>query len=150
MTKYLKETDKCQPESYYECLATQLDTVVECNECSDKCIPNAFSNLGKVYKSPFCQNDTENEKCALRIINQMQEQEIGTECQKACSSLEYFGEVTIIRPCSSGYQSWNLYHFSYFLSNQDFAAKVYAEYLIYDTIGMIGSVGGTLGIFIRL
>ena len=27
-------------------------------------------------------------------------------------------------------------------------SKVYEEYLIFDAIGMIGSVGGTLGMFI--
>ena len=31
------------------------------------------------------------------------------------------------------------------LINQDFQSKVYEEYLIYDAIGMIGQVGGTLG-----
>ena len=31
------------------------------------------------------------------------------------------------------------------LRNEDFASKVYEEYFIYDAMGMIGSVGGTLG-----
>ena len=34
--------------------------------------------------------------------------------------------------------------------NVDLVAKLWKEYLIYDIIGMIGSVGGTLGIFIEL
>ena len=60
ITKYLKDTDECQEESYYECIASQLD-VMEFNECSNKCIPNTFSNLGRNYSTPFCQDDTDKE-----------------------------------------------------------------------------------------
>ena len=42
-------------------------------------------------------------------------------------------------------KNWNLYHFKYRLTNNDFEAMVYKEYFIYDAIAMIGSVGGTLG-----
>ena len=61
----------------------------------------------------------------------------------------YFGEVITNEPYlskPSKYDNWNAYLFKYVLRNQDFASKVYEEYFIYDTIGMIGSVGGTLGI----
>ena len=36
----------------------------------------------------------------------------------------------------------------YEFSNSENKCKVFEEYLIYDTMGMIGSVGGTLGMFI--
>ena len=39
------------------------------------------------------------------------------------------------------------YYLSLKLINQDLVATVFEEYLIYDFIGMIGSVGGTLGIY---
>ena len=38
-----------------------------------------------------------------------------------------------------------MYHLVYKLTNNNDISKVYKEYYIYDTIGMIGSVGGTLG-----
>ena len=66
ITKYLEQMGKCQKESYYECLASQLDAN-NFKECSEQCIPNVFSNLNKTYGKPFCQNDIENEVCALRI-----------------------------------------------------------------------------------
>ena len=37
------------------------------------------------------------------------------------------------------------YYLQYTLTNPDYVSKVYEEYYIYDTIGMLGSVGGTLG-----
>ena len=64
MRKFIQQSDKCQQESYYECLASKFD-LMEFNDCSEKCIPNAFSNLNKTYSTPFCRNDTENEFCIL-------------------------------------------------------------------------------------
>ena len=148
ITKYLKETGKCQEESYYDCIASQLDAI-EFNECSNKCIPNVFSNLGKNYSIPFCHNDIDNEICALKIVQKIVGQKFGYKCKKSCSKLEYFGEVITNEPYlskDSKYDNWNAYLFKYVLRNQDFASKVYEEYFIYDIIGMIGSVGGTLGI----
>ena len=52
--------------------------------------------------------------------------------------------------CQSEKENWNIYLLEYKLINLDFAAKVYEEYLIYDEIGMIGSVGGTLGMHHRI
>ena len=43
-------------------------------------------------------------------------------------------------------EKWNFYGFTYEFS--DHKGKVFEEYLIYDSMGMIGSVGGTLGMFI--
>ena len=63
--------------------------------------------------------------------------------------MEYYGEVEINMPYGEIYQSkykgWNAYWASYRFKSE---AKVYEEYLICDTIGMIGSVGGTIGLFI--
>ena len=38
-----------------------------------------------------------------------------------------------------------MYYLKYRLNNQDFESMVHEEYFIYDTVGMIGSVGGTFG-----
>ena len=139
MTKYLTKSGKCQKESYYECIASHLD-VIEINECHKKCIPNVFSNLGKAYNTPFCLNDTASQKC---ILKQIKEHDIGSNCKKSCSNTEYFGEVEL--NLKMKYEHGNWYKFKYKLINQDFQSKVYEEYLIYDAIGMIGQVGGTLG-----
>ena len=84
ITKYLEQMGKCQDESYYECIASQLD-VIEFNECSKKCIPNVFSNMGKKYNTQFCQNDTASQKC---IFNPILKLEVGSNCKKSCFNLE--------------------------------------------------------------
>ena len=102
MTKYIPQSDKCQQESYYECLASQFD-LMEFNDCSEQCIPNAFSNLKKTYKKPFCRNDTENEYCALKTMQ-------GFECKKSCFNLEYFGEVVFNIQIPSENETSNVYN----------------------------------------
>ena len=150
ITKYLKEIGKCQEESYYECIASQLD-VMEFNKCPKKCIPNAFSNLGRNYSTPFCLNDTKNDYCAKKIVRKINEQKIASDCKSSCSNLEYFGEYGINRPIYServNIKNWNAF-FKYKLVNQDLNSMVYEEYIIYDTVGMIGSVGGTFGNYLK-
>ena len=147
-TKYLEQMGNCQNESYYECIASKLD-VIEFNECSKKCIPNVFSNIGgKNYSTAFCQNDTVSQQC---IFNHMLKQKVGSKCKKSCSNLEYFGEVLLNCPYQSeddDYANWNVYWLQYKLTNLNLVSKVWEEYVIYDIIGMIGSVGGTLGSFL--
>ena len=142
-------------ESYYECIASQLD-VMEFNKCPKKCIPNAFSNLGRNYSTPFCSNDTENEYCAMKIVRRINQQEIASDCKSSCSNLEYFGEYGINRPifqierdAVSSEMKWNAFYFKYKLVNQDLKSMVNEEYIIYDTVGMIGSVGGTFGNYLK-
>ena len=145
--EYLTQIGKCQQESYYQCIGLILDQV-EVKECTKKCMPNIFSNLGINFSTPFCQNDTKNEDCALKIGEKIMKQKIGSKCQKSCSTLGYNGEVAINMPNPSTLNSSNAYFLVCSLANQDLMSKVYEEYLIYDAIGMIGSVGGTLGMFI--
>ena len=143
LTKYLKQTGKCQEESYYECMASQFDEN-EFDKCPNKCIPNVFSNLGKNYSTPFCQNDIFNEKC---IHNYMSQHKGGSNCKRSCSNLEYFGEFEAIVPYKSEKENWNFYQMHYYI-DKAYEMKVYEEYIIIDAIGLIGSVGGTLGLFI--
>ena len=144
MIKYLEETGECQPKPYYECIASQLDEM-EFNKCSNKCIPKVFSNIGRNYSSPFCEDDSDN-KCARKIVENINEQKIASNCKKSCSNLEYDGQNVGNKPSSSKKgKNWNNYRLRYILNNQEFESMVYEEYFIYDTIGMIASIGGTLG-----
>ena len=146
MTKYLEQLGKCQTEAYYVCIASHLDTM-EFHKCSNKCIPDVFSNLGKNYSTAFCRNNSSTQQCVLK---HMFKQDVVSNCKKSCSNLEYFGEKLNDKNIESNKENWNLYFLQYRLVNQDFTAKVYEEYLVYDAIGMIGSVGGTLGMYVNL
>ena len=49
------------------------------------------------YSTPFCQNDNENEKCAMQIGKKIiHDQNIGhqSSCKKSCSNLEYNGDIS--------------------------------------------------------
>ena len=73
----------------------------------------------------------------------------GIKCKHSCKILEYSGMYVANRPQKAKKsEKWDYHGFSYELSNLEHKCKVYEEYLIYDTMGMIGSVGGTLGVFI--
>ena len=144
MTNYLVQLGKCQKEPYYECVASRLDSIeYEFNDCSNKCIPDAFSTMDKNYSTALCQNDRDNQQCFRK-----HKQEITSNCQKSCSILEYFGAIELSMPQQSDRENWNIQEIGYYLTNPDFTLIVHEEYLIYDAIGMIGSVGGTLGITI--
>ena len=72
---------------------------------------------------------------------------VSTPYPKTCKILQYSGEV-----------EWDVIHYDETVRGRimyffwSFAPPkttiLYEEYLIYDTIGLIGSVGGTLGMFI--
>ena len=136
MTRYLEQMDKCHKEAYYECIASQLD-ISEFSECNKKCMPNVLSYLGNKFSTSFCDNDTASQKC---IFDQMRKQDVGFNCKKSCSILEYLGEVVLNIPYQSEHENWDIYWLEFKLTNQDFLAVVWEEYLIYDVIGMIGSV----------
>ena len=148
--KFLTNSKKCQQVAYYGCIAKQLDKN-EFNNCSKKCMPRVFSNLGINYSIPFCySNDTEAEHCALNIGKNIVEQEIPSNCKKSCLNLRYYGGISAINPISAAsqgkYKGYNWYIFGYILTNNDYTLNSFDEYLIYDGIGLIGSVGGTLGL----
>ena len=52
------------------------------------------------------------------------------------------GQPYLNIPIKSDKENWDLYHFKYRINNH---ASTKDQYLIYDVIGMVGSVGGTLG-----
>ena len=137
------ETDDCQEESYYECIASQVD-MMQLDECSNKCIPNTFSILETNFSTPFCQEYTENEYCALEIVQKILNRKIASDCKKSCSALEYFAEFDHYTFLSDNGEKY-IYHLDYELTNQDYESMVYEEYFLCDTVDMIASVGGTLG-----
>ena len=145
--KFFSDGKKCQQNSYYGCIAKQID-INEFKNCSKKCMPRIFSNLGINYSIPFCHlDDTKAEQCALDIGKNIVEQKTPSNCKKSCSNLGYFGDISGINPVSppSNNKKIKWYFFTYILTNDDFMSNVFEEYLIYDVIGIIGSVGGTLG-----
>lgn len=67
-------------------------------------------------------------------------------CPKQCKVLQYGGKVVYDDVYSWAPKS-NLAQFSYEIDPPK-KVTVYQEYVVYDAIGIIGSVGGTFGMFI--
>ena len=63
--------------------------------------------------------------------------------------MKCFGEFELNFPYQSEKENWNIYFITYLLSNEDFTLTMFEQFMIYDAIGMIQSVGGTNGMFIK-
>ena len=158
---FLQETAKCHQESYHDCLAMELDKFdFNQTSCKTKCIPAMFS-FGRNYSTPFCTNLTDN-KCAVNIFSNFSgkiennfTQNVNSKCKHSCTILQYSGSVvlwywhsTSSKHLHHDLENFTYHEFEYQFGNADNKMNAFHEYLIYDTMGMIGSVGGFMGIFI--
>ena len=142
--KYLKTKSRCNEDSFYECFGLEL-LKSSFDGCPRKCLPPItlpYKSYDK-KENPFCQTDKEI-SCSNAIAQELFTNISLTDvCPKSCSILQYSGKVEYKENTFNTHSAEFRYRFSHPES-----VKVYEEYLIYDTIGMIGTVGGTLGIFI--
>ena len=94
------------------------------------------------YTIPSCQTKYEYQ-CLNRILDMVLfDFFLKGSLRKTCNTLEYSGEI---RLREEPVEDFKKIRFQY---NLDRIMKVQEEYLIYDEVGMIGSVGGTFGMFI--
>ena len=126
-------TNNCTEEAFYECFSRLYKEKLKqysMTECSPISLP----------RLPTCKLNESNHKefvaLSWDVLKEIQE---NSKCQKLCSTLGYYGEIT------SEPITWNAtFSFNYgFISSN--TMREYQEYYIYDVISMIGSVGGTLG-----
>ena len=110
--------------------------------CPRKCYAYSLP-LMKEYNIPICNETFEGEKeCSKSILNANLHGLEQNWIKKPCSSLQYSGTLgkEVYAPNNHTYAIWVQYPFHG-------VTTVYEEYFIFDTIGMIGEVGGTLGMF---
>ena len=97
--------------------------------------------------SPDTKFQCENEDQDHSALNQLYDYDFyNSNCPKPCSIIQYTGKLDYWD--SWGREPFDLTFTLYIRFAPPLATTVYEEYLIYDIFGMIGSVGGTLGIFI--
>ena len=122
------------------------------SNCTKKCLPTPLKLLrSKTGNIPKCET-YEEELCAFDASNFFLQYVFDTE--KACTTLEYSG------PTSLRDLEWlekNLDGFYWVPNNTFILSIIFArpgvvtveeEFLVYDLVTMVGSVGGTLGMFI--
>ena len=142
--------DDCSEYSFYECAGTKISKS-DFSNCSVACMPITFPSVSyppqcKNYESWFEDHDGDDCaecNCNWNIINEIIKNiEFNNECPRTCSTIQYpvFHEMDYQEEGDSAIIQ---YKFSIPL-----VVQANKEYIIFDAIGMIGSVGGTLGLFI--
>ena len=112
-------------------------------------------SYGKNYSTPFCEH-WKDDQCARNIFENRDgriennfTKKVDSKCKHSCTILQYSGlevlDSPIILPQTAKLQTRR---FRYQFGNADNKMKSFQEYLIYDSMAMIGSVGGTFGMFI--
>ena len=129
---FLEEKGQCSNNSFHKTIMLSDDF----QTCPRKCLPLILPDLDL----PLCQNDNETD-CIVNRIADLTDFSL----KKACRTLEFDGKVSSeTKLKSSLHHSMSFfYHFS-----QSTNVIVSEEYLVYDFIGMVASIGGTLGLFI--
>ena len=136
--RYLQTNNRCSKESFFECLSKRI-MEAKLKDSAEKC------SLVSLPFLPMCENANINHNIsALAFINHLKNFSNGDNClTKLCTTLEYSGKETY----NEKLRDKNLtVAFGYFFSSN--STNIYEEYLIYDVISAIGSVGGTLGMCI--
>ena len=134
--KYLKDGIRCSEQSFYQCFAERIEQA-DFGNCPRKCTHISLDGS----ELPYC-NTLDEADCAGKAIAKTWNNITSEECRKPCEIYE-FQEKGAWQDKSRDHDG---FLFSYeFLKNEK--TKTSEEYLIYDTVGLIGSVGGTLGMF---
>ena len=139
----MQKTNNCfEVSNYLKCLEEKL-TKSDFHGCPIKCFPYSPQNLNDTTL-PMCDihNSTEFDCASLHSYMYLYDlsSEIDEQCKPNCKIIQYSGKKT--------YQEKSdtiAIRYSYLAPALTIFHK---EYLKYDTIGLIGSIGGTLGIFI--
>ena len=147
--KYIYEQSKkkCRTESFYDCYSSFIFSTKfeEYGNCSRKCFPVALPGASNIT---MCKTKDEYD-CNFKLFDKFLAEITIDMCPKACSVLQYSETIILgdrnkmYRPNKSDYLRRFAYHFGK-LQN----VIVHKEYLIYDFVGVIGSAGGTLGLFV--
>ena len=132
------------------CFKKLLDQIE--SNCSKKCYPFHSS----VFQNPSISKCEEEEirVCAENVfVEKIFYDGLRSVCKKPCEILHYnecwknqYENYT--DPNNNPNKESNLWFWIWFQFEDNQDVIVSEEYLIYDTINMIGSLGGTLGIFI--
>ena len=135
---------------YYKCFAKATDVAIQSSNCSVKCNPMIVKSLFDTYfndsTTPDCI-DLKDEKC---IFDELQEKipSIMPQCNGQCESKEYSGKVTETSLLGTTFPNDIGKRIDLLLmSTYQFRTSI-QEYKIYDEVALIGSVGGSLGLFL--
>ena len=142
-TEYVKD---CSTLAFFKCYATKFADSKEF-KCPKKCIVIFFQSMMDTidHNIPICGIDAEH-YCMVGPEAIETYLKLKSTCLKQCN---YKGSKLVVKRKSE-------YTYPYQLGSMQIAVRIkilpeivyYKEYLIYDDIGMFGSIGGSLGLFL--
>ena len=137
---YLQDKSKseCDTVSFYECFINEI-WKNKFKGCPKRCSPIP---IPKHHEFEVCKQEVES-TCAFHVIHNLFGNVTATgKCKKSCTTIQYSGKVLYEKLWEE-----NGMKLSYrYAPPED--TTVFEEYLVYDAIGVIGAVGGTLGMCI--
>ena len=142
-SKYLnKKAIPCNDQAN-KCFTEQLLKI----KCRRKCVPSTLPLINSIEEwkdIPECHSWDEFMCMAKGIIllSYVESQPQKALCPRYCNQLEYTGNV---QADLNAYELSGLVGWSYSISS---TTNVNEEYLVYDLPSLVGSVGGTIGIFV--
>ena len=138
---------KCSLLSYYECLVTQILHENKTGNYYFDCLPESIKSIRSNDLSEIDTCDCSQEKDIWDYLWEIYEVLDDEKCPKLCTTQEYFGKIDYTDEKSVSKTDPNTL-ILYLRYSRPRTVSLSEEYLIYDSIGMVGSVGGTLGMFI--
>ena len=161
VTEYKKIQTTCSHDSYYQCLSGILQHVdyakhsnktVNGLRCPfDKfCYPSSLP-MAEGNKVPICK--TEHDRiCYQKVLLEILSDE-KTFCERRCKVIEYNFEMDCTSKTASANTSIISYQFRLPSASRDVRLTkpfkvVKNEYLIVNLISLVGTVGGTVGVFV--
>ena len=137
---HLKDTTDRNDETVYECLESAI-LKLDLSLCPSKCLFFSLPN----QKFSQCKKRPEKE-CSKKFIDPLVNKLLtnGT-CKKSSTTFDISGTIDVEKQNKS-YMAYE--KLIYFTIAAPGLMKVYEEYLIYDFIAVVASIGGTLGLFI--
>ena len=138
---------ECDQDSFYYCnsqtvLQFKKNNADQCGNCLPV-LTHAYFDILNETLLPFCDN-LKDEKCNIDLLTVGVNQAL-TECKIQCKITEYTAKTSKItwEVNQHGNRSADVWIF-----HSSASRTITEEYLIYDEIGMIGNVGGSLGLFL--
>ena len=140
---YLQEKSGCSKnQSWYDCFGYMVETLIFDN-CSSKCL--SYSIRDGTQNLEYCKPKTSAWKCSNSYMSQLRELIINdNKCPRSCKIRQYEIEKKDFSFKHSNTIAFQVYF------RPPYINIVYTEYLLFDFLGLVSSVGGTMGIFIGI
>ena len=133
---YMKSQEKCITTGFYECFHSEI-----IEQSFDHCPRKCFSITTYGNATPICETEKEN-KCSHGVTKALKK---NSKCLPLCNQINFDVEFEYKEDQNEPNANRNV-TFAFKISNSKM--KVEEEYLVQDFVGMLGSIGGTLGLFV--